>query len=173
MGYLCFCRTKRVPRLQDELESLLITLYGAPSGNRNTPHIIKKDMQTENTIREVINVTKKYMIKDGTVNKQRIYNHKPRRALKLNMDWKRAPVAVLKILGSSRKPLGRKDIVKIVKNRYKFTTDDLEILQNGNPRWDNTVRWAISGLKSKHMISSKNRNEWIITKEGRISLQSS
>lgn len=159
------------PELKEELESLLISLTDPP-GNRSTPRVKKRDTATENTIREIINITKKYMGEEIKPEKRPTLPKTPRRKLNLHLDWKEAPKAILKILSQSSKPLTRKEIVDTIGNEYEFTPDDLEELNNGDHRWKNTARWAISGLKYKGMIKSVGKNSHVITDEGRKILES-
>ena len=161
----------RNPEVRKELESLLISLTDPP-GNRATPHVKKRDTATENTIREIINITKKYIGKETNSEKPGNVLRTPHGKLNLNLDWKEAPKAVLRILSQSPKPLSRKEIVDAIGGKYKFTPNDLEELKNGEPRWKNTARWAISGLKYKGMIKSVGKNSYVITDEGRKILES-
>jgi len=158
------------PEAKDELESLLISLTHPP-GNRATPSVKKRDAATENTIREIIDLTKKHREEETDSEKHRNKFRNPKRKLKLSLNYKEAPKAVLRILNQSPKPLTRKEIVDAIRGKYEFTPDDLEGLHNGDPRWENTARWAISGLKYKGMIKSVGKNAYVITDEGRKSLE--
>jgi len=161
----------RNPEVRKELESLLISLTDPP-GNRATPRVKKRDTATENTIREIINITKKYIRGETDSEKHQNVFRTPQRKLNLNLDWKEAPKAILRILSQSPKPLTRKEIVDAIGGKYEFTPDDLEELHNGDPRWKNTARWAISRLKYKGMIKSVGKNSYVITGEGRKILES-
>jgi hypothetical protein len=160
----------RNPELREELESLLISLTNPP-GNRAIPSVKKRDTVTENTIREIINITKKYIKEETDSEKHRNVSRTPQRKLHLNLNWKEAPKAVLRILSQSPKPLTRKEIVDAIGGKYKFTPEDLEELHNGESRWKTTTRWAISGLKYNGMIKSVGKNLYVITDEGRKSLE--
>jgi len=160
----------KYPEAKDELESLLISLTHPP-GNRATPSVKKRDAATENAIREIIGLTEKHREEETDSEKHRNIFRNPKRKLNLNLNYKEAPKAVLRILSQSPKPLTRKEIVDAIGGKYEFTHDDLEELHNDDPRWKNTARWAISGLKYKGMIKSVGKNSYVITNEGRKILE--
>ncbi len=76
---------------------------------------------------------------------------------------------VLSMLAAEGHPLGRKEIVNRLKERFqsRFTAADLAELKSNKPRWEKTARWAITGLRQKGLIVAESRNEWVITAKGR------
>jgi hypothetical protein len=79
---------------------------------------------------------------------------------------------VLKLLRQKNLPVGRKEIIAELKNALgsRFSGADLAILKNRKARWENTARWAISGLASQKLIERQGKNQWVITEKGRTVL---
>lgn len=149
------------PQLREELESLLITLTNPP-GNKNTPRVNKQDKITEDTIREIINITKKY----SKESKEKLFNSKNSDVTKKHIsathykmqDFYPIILQILKL----NKPLKRQEIVtKVRKQIYdRLSETDKEILKSGGQRWEETLRWAITHLAKDGVIVSKIKNQW-------------
>jgi hypothetical protein len=83
---------------------------------------------------------------------------------------RRAEVAVLLTLLSTRKYLSTKEIIDSVGQflSSRLSPADLTRLKSGPLRWEATVRSAIyQGLKKKGFIESVGKNQWVITHSGR------
>ncbi len=85
--------------------------------------------------------------------------------------WKKAEILVLYVLYKSNKPLRRKEIVDIVRRKVKFVKRDKELVKSGKPRWEATVRWAISNLGKKGLLEKVEREVWRITDKGILRLK--
>lgn len=69
---------------------------------------------------------------------------------------------VMGILKSAGRPLKRQEIVNKVKEQIyeRFSDADKVTLKNGDERWKNTLRFAISHLAMQKKITSKTKNQW-------------
>lgn len=78
-------------------------------------------------------------------------------------------IPILMILDNSKQPLKRKEIVEKIKDMFstKFSKYDHEKVSGKMERWEKNVRWAVTNLKRKGLITSKGRNNWVITDKGR------
>jgi hypothetical protein len=80
---------------------------------------------------------------------------------------------ILQMLGAEVHPLGRKEIVRRVGERFRgqFSDADLTELRSRKPRWEKNARWAITSLNRDGLIEARARNQWTITAEGRSALK--
>ena len=69
---------------------------------------------------------------------------------------------ITKVLEEIHEPLRRQDIVDRIKTiAYDtFSDADKKVLKNGNERWENTLRWAVSRMAMEKKILSVGRNQW-------------
>lgn len=82
---------------------------------------------------------------------------------------------ILQMLASEGRPLGRKEIVTRLGERFRsqFSGADLAELRSKKPRWEKNARWAITSLSHRGLIEAKARNQWTITVDGRAVLKKS
>ena len=80
---------------------------------------------------------------------------------------------IIQILSRSKKPLTRKNIVNKVYSKIKnqLKPVDKTHLKNGRPRWENVVRWEVTGMNMRKLITSTRNNDWILSKTGKEKLR--
>lgn len=76
---------------------------------------------------------------------------------------------VLSILSAQSHPLERGQIVTKLYERLhdRFSDADREVGKSGMARWEKTARWAVTNLKTKGLIQSTGRNQWVISSKAR------
>jgi hypothetical protein len=151
------------PEHKEELEDLLISIIHPP-GNAKEEKKVKRDIEVENQIKSILELVKP---DDPRFHKQK-YNATNRIRGK-HFTHKKAETLILRILSHSRQPLTRKQIVKAVQDKIQnqLRPVDKQHLTNGRPRWENIVRWEVTGMNMRKFITSTRNNDWVLTKAGK------
>lgn len=155
------------PKYKEELEDLLISIIHPP-GNKKEEKKIKKDTAVESQIKHIIELVKPdvpQFHKNGYAISKRIKGK--------HFTHKKAEALIIQILSRSKKPLTRKNIVNKVYSKIKnqLKPVDKTHLKNGRPRWENVVRWEVTGMNMRKLITSTRNNDWILSKTGKEKLR--
>lgn len=72
---------------------------------------------------------------------------------------------ILKILGTVNRAMRRKEIVAAVYDQVKESLTELDRQNHKStkrPRWEGTVRWAVSTLAKENKIRTTSPNQWVL-----------
>lgn len=151
------------PKHKEELEDLLISIIHPP-GNVKDEKKVKRDKKLEDQIKAIIELVKPDIPQFHTQK----YNATARIRGK-HFTHKNAEQLIIQILSRNKKPLTRKNIVTKVHSKIKnqLRPIDRQRLKNGRPRWENIVRWEVTGMNMRKLITSTRNNDWVLTKTGK------
>jgi hypothetical protein len=150
-------------RYKEELEDLLISIIHPP-GNVKEEKKVKRDRKVEDQIKKIIELVKpdipQFHEQQYSITKRIKGKH---------FTHKKAENLILQILSQNKKPLTRKNIVNRVYNRIRgqLKPVDKKHLKNGRPRWENIVRWEVTGMNMRKLITSTRHNDWVLSKKGK------
>lgn len=84
---------------------------------------------------------------------------------------RKANYLVLRVLAETGGPLGRKEIVEKSREIVELVENDLKETETGIERWEAQIRWAITRLVAEGRIRRLNRNQYVISEEGKSYLK--
>lgn len=85
--------------------------------------------------------------------------------------WDRFMVPILKVL-SDGEVRGRRELYNLVANETRLSDEQrAEVLESGQPRFENRISWALMHLLRANAIMRPSRGQQVITESGRILLE--